>query len=418
MKTVLTIDQTKFRINGELVYSEIKNCNPNYHGMLMNSRMIQGVFDDKEDVSRFNRYGKMFDPDKNTDELIEAMPEWYKYGLRAMTVGFQGGGPCFTINNYTINNNPFSADGSVIDEKYLARMKRLIEAADEIGMIIIVSYFYGAQTRFIKDDFGIMTAVKTASNWLRDNKFTNVIIEIANEQDVNDFKCHPAVYTPNGMAKLIEIAQRESGGMPVGCSSLGGKFYDEIAQASDVILIHGNGTTREKYCQHIKKAKAIKPARPIVCNEDSQAISQLTVTFNEQVSWGYYNNMTKQEPPTYWGITRGEDEFYAMRMAEFLSIPFEKPELENRYYLQGLEEHMTYGGERWIRLASLYPETINYVEFYRNDVLYTTAYIDPFTINYHSNWLQRPGVEVKDNDVWVAKVYLFDGTVIVKKAEK
>lgn len=73
----------------------------------------------------------------------------------------------------------------------MIRMKRIIEAADELGMIVIVSFFYGAQTRFLKDDDAVKAAVKTASNWLRDEKFSNVIIEIANENNEANYVIHP-----------------------------------------------------------------------------------------------------------------------------------------------------------------------------------------------------------------------------------
>ena len=90
MKTKLSIQQDRFFINGSPVYSELKQVNPAYHGLLMNARMIQGVFDDKQDVKRFDRFGKLFSPEQNTDELIAALPQWYEKGLRAITVGFQG----------------------------------------------------------------------------------------------------------------------------------------------------------------------------------------------------------------------------------------------------------------------------------------------------------------------------------------
>ncbi|MFI3207070.1 MAG: hypothetical protein R3Y33_07460 [Clostridia bacterium] len=414
MNTNLSIESTKFLINNKLTYSEIENCPKEYHGLLMNSRMIQGIFDDASDVTRFNRYGKEFSADKNTDEFIDSLQDWYNHGLRAVAVGFQGGGPCFTMDNHTIDNNPFSEDGLSMKQAYLDRMEKVILAADKIGMIVIVSYFYGAQTRFIKDDISIMNAVKTASNWLRDKKFTNVFIEIANEQDVGDFKIHPIVYTGKGMATLIEIAKRESGGMAVGCSSMGGCFNEDIANASDVILIHGNGQDNQKYYNLIQKAKAIKPERPILCNESSQALSQISVSLNEFVSWGYYNNMTKQEPPTYWEILDGEDKFFAYRICEYFGIETEKLEEKEQFYIQGLEKQMSYEDKRWIRLASLYPENIDYVEFFRDKNYVASAYCDPFMLNsVGSNWLQKEFSEkIENGELWSAKIHLRDKKIV------
>ena len=108
--TTLSTQGEAFLINGALTYSEIAGSKPEARGLLMNARFIQGVFDDRADPARFARFGHdSFDPEAHTDALIAALPEWYSYGLRAFTVGFQGGGPCFTVDNATIDNNPFGA---------------------------------------------------------------------------------------------------------------------------------------------------------------------------------------------------------------------------------------------------------------------------------------------------------------------
>lgn len=414
MKTKLSIDGTKFLINGSLTYSEYPGCPEKYKGLLMNARFIQGVFDDKMEPERFNRFGKKFEAGKNTEDLCQALSQWYEKGLRAFTVGLQGGGPCYTVNSQTIDNNPFSPDGTSIESEYLDRLKKIILAADEAGMIVIVSYFYGAQSRFLKDDLSVIRAVKTASNWLRDEKFTNVIIEIANEHNVEENKLHPILFDGKGIAELIRIAQRESGGLPVGCSTTGHYFSNDIGNASDVIIIHGNNMSRQMFYNHIQEAKVIKPARPIICNEDSQALAEMQVALDEGISWGYYNNMTKQEPPVDWSITEGEDTFFAARLADSLGIHKLDIPLEEQFYLQGLEKEMTYEGKRWIRLASVYPEKIQRVDFYRNGEYFARAYNDPFTINYIWNWYQSATEGIQPRETWKAVVTLVDGTVIEK----
>lgn len=415
MKTNFTMEGDRFLINEKLTYSEFDNCPVKYQGLLMNARFIQGVFDDKSDVARFQRFGKKFNAKKNTEELVDSLQEWYDKGLRAITVGFQGGGTCFTIDSNTIENNPYSPDGLEMDGEYLDRMKEIVDAADDMGMLVIVSLFYGAQSRFLKDDRAVMQAVKTASNWLRDQKFSNVIIEIANEHNVEDYKVHPILFDEKGVAQLIRIAQRESDGIPVGCSTTGHYFSYEIGNASDVILIHGNNMSRQMFYNHIKEARSIEPARPIVCNEDSQALAEMQVALDMGVSWGYYNNMTKQEPPVYWEITEGEDRFFAVRLAESLGIETNTLKLEEQFYLQGLEEHTSYEDERWIRLASVYPEKIQKVDFYRDGEYFETAYNDPFTINYIVNWYQKPVKGIKKGERWKAVITLIDSTTIIKE---
>lgn len=411
-QTHLSISGEKFTINGALVYSDIPGSRPEAHGLLMNARFIQGIFDDAADPARFARFGRAaWNPEQHTDDLIAALPEWYAYGLRAFTVGLQGGGPCFTVNNLTIHNNPFGEDGTRLDPAYADRLDRLIRAADELGMVAIVSYFYGDQTARLRDGRAVRAAVTTASRFLKEGGYTNVIIEVANEHDIPPFQKHPLLFYPEGVAALNDLARAESGGLLVGCSGKGGSVFREIAEASDVILIHGNGQSRQKLYGMIREVRGWNLDRPIVCNEDSQAIGQMAVTFKEQVSWGYYNNMTKQEPPADWGVLEGEDRFFAWRMADGIGIAVDPIPAEEQYYLQGLEPQMTDIGQRWLRVASLYPESINYVDFYRNGALYDTAWDESFSVHFQSNWRQG-GAPAVPGDEWRAEIHLRDGRVI------
>lgn len=413
--TTVSIQGESFLINGKLTYTEIEHGNPNAHGLLMNARFIQGIFDDKANPHCYARWGKKsWNPAQHTAGLVAALPEWRKYGLRAFTVGLQGGGPCFTVDNLDIENNPFGEDGKQLDPAYAERLDRLIRGADAVGMVVIVSYFYGAQTRFLKDGRAIRNAVTTASRFLREGGYTNVIIEIANEYDVPPFQRHPLLYYPEGVATLIDLARAESGGLAVGCSGKGNSYNREIAEAGDVILIHGNGTTRQRYYNMISDIQSWNLNKPIVCNEDSQAIGQLEVAYKTRTSWGYYNNMTKQEPPADWSVTKGEDLFFAMRMAQGIGISVPNLPFEEQYYLQGLEPDWQDNGERWLRLASLYPESINYVDFYRNGKLFYTSYDEPFTINFVSNWRQGSVKMKPDDKEWKAVIHLRDGEILEK----
>jgi len=417
-KTTITIENESFLINDKLTYSEINTSKPEAHGLLMNARFIQGIFDDKADPARFARWGHTeWNPETNTKALIDALPEWYDYGLRAFTVGFQGGGPCFTVGNDTIHNNPFGEDGTELDPAYAKRMDTLIRAADEQGLAVIVSYFYGSQAKRLKDGRAVRNAVIGASKFLKEGGYTNVLIEVANEMNIGSFKEHAIIREPEGMASLIDLAREASGGMAVGCSGGGGYRNREVAEASDYILIHGNGQSRQKYYEMVQEVKSWDQNKPIVCNEDSQALGNMGVAFKTQTSWGYYNNMTKQEPPATWGVTKGEDTFFAHRMAEGIGIEVPEISKEDQYHLQGLEPNWSYQGERWIRLASLYPETISYVDFYRNGELYYTSYDESFPINFNSNW-RYGGVEIGNDDhEWKAVIHLGNGEVLERTAE-
>lgn len=412
-ETNLSIAGSKFLINGALTYSEIEGSKPSAHGLLMNARFIQGIFD-SQNREQFNRYGRVFNPEQNTDNLIAALPEWYAKGLRAITVGMQGGGSCYTVKGSELKNNPFSADGLEIDSAYLGRLDRLIKACDRVGMVVIVSLFYGLNTVYLNDAQAVINIVKNMAAHLRDSGFNNIIIEIANEHDLSCFEKLPVLHQPQGIVSLIEIIKSVAPSIPVGCSGCGGYVNGEVCRASDVVLLHGNTLSRSQLYNLILKAREYTPDKPIVINEDSQAIGQLAVCEELSCSWGYYNNMTKQEPPTYWEITKGEDEFFAWRMADMIGIKQDEIPLESQYYLQGFEPHMHHKGLRFPRVASLYPESIDRVRFYHNGEHIYTCYDESFTCGFISNWDQK-GVQTQNGDRFVAEVVLRSGEV--KKLE-
>jgi hypothetical protein len=216
---------------------------------------------------------------------------------------------------------------------------------------------------------------------------------------------------------LIDLVRKESGGMLVGSSGGGGLVDKEVVDASDVVLIHGNGLTRGEYYDFVLKVQKMAPNKPILCNEDSPCISRLDIAHLTHTSWGHYDNFTKQEPPCDWRVTKGQDFFFARRMATSLGIKLEELPLKEQFYLQGLESNTTCQGKRWIRLAAEYPEAINYVDFYRNGEFIYRSYDEPFFMFRETTWIQQPWIIKKDDKLWTAEVVLNDGTTIVKTVE-
>ncbi len=411
--TNLTIKGKDFYINGKPVYEEIE-CDSRSKGLLMNARFIQGIFDDQFDRNRFNRFNKIFNADSNTDELIAALPEWYAYGLRAITIGMQGGMPVFTIDIRTIDNNPFGPDGMTFDDEYARRLDKIIQAADKLGMVVIVNILYWAQALRFKNDEAIVSALKSAAAFLKNGKYTNIIIDVANEYNIDMWNDLSIIKNSKSMKILIDLVREESGGMLVGCSGGGGLADQEVVQASDVVLIHANGLTKGEYYDFILQVQKMAPNKPILCNEDSPCISRLDIAHLTHTSWGHYDNFTKQEPPCDWGITKGQDFFFARRMARVLGIHLEDISLDNQFYLQGLESNTTWQGKRWIRLSTEYPERINYVNFYRNGEFIYRSYDEPFFMYRETTWIQKPWIIKEDDKTWTAEVVLNDGTFIIK----
>ena len=86
-KTVVTIRGDQFYINGQPTYKGRMWNGHKIEGLLLNSRMVQGIFDDAnpETVTRwaYKDTGK-WDPERNTREFLAAMPEWRKHGLNSL----------------------------------------------------------------------------------------------------------------------------------------------------------------------------------------------------------------------------------------------------------------------------------------------------------------------------------------------
>src|SRR5437667_70792 len=90
-QTRVAIQGTRFLVNGELT-SPGKPA----QGMLLNTRMAQGIFDDENSATAAQwRYPDThtWDAQRNTNELVAMLPSYAEHGIRMITVGLQGGCP-------------------------------------------------------------------------------------------------------------------------------------------------------------------------------------------------------------------------------------------------------------------------------------------------------------------------------------
>ncbi|MDH7571265.1 MAG: hypothetical protein QHJ73_16940, partial [Armatimonadota bacterium] len=204
MRTVVEIDGTDFLIDGAKTYPGRVHEGRRIEGLLMNSRMVQAIFDDECAETRgcwaYPDTG-VWDPQRNTDEFCRALPEYRRHGLLAVTVGLQGGGSIYTQPVYErYLNSAFQPDGS-LKPPYFQRLRQVLAAADAVGMVVIVNYFYWRQERF-ESDAAVRRATELATQWLLESGFRNIVVDLKNEVQAGE-----GLLRSGGIHYLLEIVR-------------------------------------------------------------------------------------------------------------------------------------------------------------------------------------------------------------------
>lgn len=321
-KTIVEIKGDQFYINGKPTYPGRTWQGHKIEGLLMNSRMVQGIFDDlnSDTVNEFAYSDtKKWDADRNNQEFVDNMPVWYKYGLNAFTLNMQGGSP-YGYGNKKCLNPGFSPDGSLM-QPYMNRLDKILKKADELHMVVILGIFYFGQDQHIKDEASIINAVDNLTNWLFEKGYRNVLIEITNESGIKAYD-HKILY-PDKISELIERvkSKKKNGYRFLVGTSFGGLTVptSNVVKASDFLLIHGNGGKLTSQIQElIDKTRKVDGYRtmPVVNNEDDhydfdKEVNNFTVSIKNYVSWGFFDfrfpgetdyKEGYQSVPVDWGI--------------------------------------------------------------------------------------------------------------------
>ena len=184
-RTHVAIDREAWLIDGVPTYRQREYRGWSIEGLLLNSRMANAIFDDANPATRFLwRYPDTgrWDAVRNTDEFVRAVPVYREHGLTAVTVNLQGGAPFGYYREdrfrellaerqvaYTDaelwrglpgpasqpwHNSPFGADGALAQEPggHLARLSRILQRTDELGMVVVLGIFYFGQDERLRDE--------------------------------------------------------------------------------------------------------------------------------------------------------------------------------------------------------------------------------------------------------------------------
>jgi hypothetical protein len=318
-KTEVAIRGDAFLINGKPTYEGRTWQGKKVEGLLFNSRMVQGIFDDlnPETRSRWNYPDtQRWDADRNTREFIQAMPAWREQGLLCFTINLQGGSPEGYSRVQPWQNSAITEQGALRGE-YMARLEQILDRADELGMAVILGVFYFGQDERLVDEAAVVRALDAAVDWVFDRGYRNVIIEVNNECNV---RYDHAILKPDRVHELIERVKgrtRDGRRLLAGTSYGGGQIPKEnVVRASDFLLLHGNGVSEpERIAQMVRQTRQVSGYRPmpILFNEDDhfdfdQPRNNLLAALGEYASWGYFDPGQSnyrdgyQSPPVNWGL--------------------------------------------------------------------------------------------------------------------
>jgi hypothetical protein len=304
-RTVVGIDGDAFLINGRMTYRGRMYRGLPIEGLLMNARMVQGIFDDlnPETRSMWEYPDGPWDPERNTEEFVAAMRTWCDAGLLGFTINLQGGNPRGYSRDQPWHNSAFDSEG-LLRPAYLERLGTILDRADELGMVPILGLFYFGQDQRLVDEDAVVRGTESATKWLLEQGYSNVLVEIANEVDVDRYQ-HP-ILKADRCHELVELVQSRSTGqvdspagrLLVSASTRGGTMPPEaLVGVVDLILLHGNGVhDPARIRDMVQRCRALDGYRgqPILFNEDDhfdfdRPDNNMLAALSEYASWGYFD---------------------------------------------------------------------------------------------------------------------------------
>jgi len=333
-QTTVSIVENQFFINGEPTYKGRYWKGNKVEGLLFNSRMVQGIFDDLNPETR-ERFAypdtQVWDADRNTNEFVAHMEEWYNYGLLAFTLNLQGGSPMGYGNKNWINST-FDEKGE-LRPRYMDRLKRILDKADDLHMVVILGYFYFGQDQYLENEQAVINAVDNITHWILNEGYRNVLIEINNESNV---RYDHEILQPDRVHELIERVQntkKDRFKLLVSTSYGGGTVPgSSVVKVSDFILLHGNGLhDPDQITELVRATRNVTGYRsqPVVFNEDDHFDFEsdscnFTNAVKSYASWGYFDYRMDgegfesgyQSVPVDWGIRSERKKAFFKKLKE------------------------------------------------------------------------------------------------------
>ena len=373
-RTEVSIEDDRFLINGVPTQKELSFHDVSIEGLLLNSRMANAVFDDSNEFTQhlwaYPDNGN-WDPERNTDELIEMLPTYISKGLNCIDINLQGASPLGYYRSDTEgicnlmarirskfpdateqeiwnglpgtasqpwNSGAFTGKGE-LKPAFMSRTARVIEAADSIGMVVCLGLFYFGQDERLVDEQAVISATDNAISWVLDHGSKNVIIEINNECDVPRYEHE--ILCPDRVHELLDLSKsisKDGKRLLVSTSFTRRIIPETVIKSSDFILLHGNGMHDPgeitKRIVDTRNSSSYR-GQPVFFNEDDHfkfesKSNNFVAALEKRAGWGFfdpgpgaggkaaYGNYIDgyQNPPVNWTINTARKESFFWFLAE------------------------------------------------------------------------------------------------------
>jgi len=133
------------------------------------------LLDNRPLVVRGLRCSNALVTDAASESLIRHLPVFAAYGVNTVSVFFMG--------SRFGDVRGYREDGT-LDPVYAARMGRIIEAADVLGMVVLVGCLYWGNSRAKWESWTQVeanAAVRSTVEWLAEHDYGNTLVDVDNE---------------------------------------------------------------------------------------------------------------------------------------------------------------------------------------------------------------------------------------------
>ncbi len=248
-------------------------------GSLAMVRVTQALFDDEWLRER------QFDPDANTDRLIQQLATYKRHGVGGIVVGLQGGDPGYSGESNGVNRgasadlgensgalvSAYNSDGT-LKADWTARLDRLVDAADSQGLVVCLVLYQQDQDEALASPEAVVAGAVNVARHLIARDARNVIVDVADAWDEPEGRWDHRRFIPRYVEFLIRTVrdqfQDADFSLPIGASSGSGMLYPmSLARLCDVVLLQGDGRSAADKLARSRQFKQY--GRPVLMVSDS-----------------------------------------------------------------------------------------------------------------------------------------------------